>query len=191
MLSADSIKKVYTEGEVTSPSLWSRYDRHFVGITRYSVGLNGEYLSRYSNKAESGSLRKCPYDDWLTSKEYLSAITVTNIYQSFYLQDYGKNKLASIWNKITSLSPYELIISLVHHRLCLDLLRLLYKCATSARSVEEIVTHPQLPLYSNFPWFSCIDRSDVWKLSATIWQPAFQNICRNSRDSVTNKATVM
>ena len=63
MLSADSIKKVYTEGEVTSSSLWSRYDRHFVGITRYSVGLNGEYLSCYSNKAESGSLRKCPYDD--------------------------------------------------------------------------------------------------------------------------------
>ena len=29
------------------------------------------------------SLRKCPYDHWLTDKAYLSAITVTNIYQSF------------------------------------------------------------------------------------------------------------
>jgi len=27
----------YTLGEVTSQSLWSRYDRHFVGITRYSA----------------------------------------------------------------------------------------------------------------------------------------------------------
>jgi len=25
----------YTQGEVTSQSLWSRYDRHFVGITRH------------------------------------------------------------------------------------------------------------------------------------------------------------
>jgi len=24
---------IYTQGEVTSQSLWSRYDRHFVGIT--------------------------------------------------------------------------------------------------------------------------------------------------------------
>jgi len=27
----------YTQGEVTSRSLWSRYDRHFVGITRCNV----------------------------------------------------------------------------------------------------------------------------------------------------------
>jgi len=26
-----------TQGEVTSQSLWSRYDRHFVGITRYNA----------------------------------------------------------------------------------------------------------------------------------------------------------
>ena len=30
----------------------------------------------------------------LTNKAYLSAITVTNIYQSFYLQDGGRNQLA-------------------------------------------------------------------------------------------------
>jgi len=34
---------------------------------------------------------------------YLSAITVTNISQSFYLQDGGENQLAWIWNEIT---PY-------------------------------------------------------------------------------------
>ena len=28
---------LYTQGEVTSRSLWSRYDRHFVGITRYNA----------------------------------------------------------------------------------------------------------------------------------------------------------
>ena len=27
----------YTRGEVTSQSLWSRYDRHFVGITRHNA----------------------------------------------------------------------------------------------------------------------------------------------------------
>jgi len=49
-----------TQGEVTSQSLWSRYDRHFVGITRHNAFR--EYLSCYSNKIESVSLRKCPYD---------------------------------------------------------------------------------------------------------------------------------
>ena len=37
---------------VTSQSLWSRYDRHFVGITRQCVELKGEDLSSYSNKIE-------------------------------------------------------------------------------------------------------------------------------------------
>jgi len=27
----------YTQGEVTSQSLWSRYDHHFVGITRHDA----------------------------------------------------------------------------------------------------------------------------------------------------------
>ena len=27
----------YTQGEATSQNLWSRYDRHFVGITRHIV----------------------------------------------------------------------------------------------------------------------------------------------------------
>jgi len=36
----------------------------------------------------------------------LSAITVANISKSFYLQDGGKNQPASMWNKITPLSPY-------------------------------------------------------------------------------------
>jgi len=79
--------------------------------TIYSVELNGEDLSCYSNKTESVSLRKCPPHHRLTNKAYLSAITAANISRSFYLQDGGKNQLAQIWNKITLLSPYVY----VHH----------------------------------------------------------------------------
>ena len=31
------MEKVNTSGEVTSQSLWSRYDRHFLGITRHNA----------------------------------------------------------------------------------------------------------------------------------------------------------
>ena len=41
------------------------------------------FILCYSNKTESVSLRKCPYDHGLTSKACLSAITVTNMSQSF------------------------------------------------------------------------------------------------------------
>jgi len=35
-----------TQGEVTSQNLWSRYDRHFAGITWHHVwSLGGEALS--------------------------------------------------------------------------------------------------------------------------------------------------
>ena len=55
----------------------------FWGYNTTKVALNGEDLSCCSNKIESVSLRKCPHDHWLTNKAYLSAITVTNITQSF------------------------------------------------------------------------------------------------------------
>ena len=64
----------------------------------------------YSNKMESVALRKCPYDHRLTNKAYLSAVTVTDISRSFYLQDGGKKQLAEIWNKIASLSPYAYVV---------------------------------------------------------------------------------
>jgi len=52
-----STVRFYTQSEMTSQSLWSRYDRHFVGIcsTRYNA-LCGEDLSCHSNKTESVSL---------------------------------------------------------------------------------------------------------------------------------------
>ena len=46
------------------------------------IELNGENLSRYSNKIESVSLRKCPHDHRLVNEAYLSAITATNISRS-------------------------------------------------------------------------------------------------------------
>ena len=41
----------------------------------------------------------CLCDHRFTNKAYLSTIMVTNISQSFYLQDGGKNQLAKIWNQ--------------------------------------------------------------------------------------------
>jgi len=67
-----------TESMVTIRSPFCGYD-----MTQ-CVELNGEELSCYSNKIESVSLRKCPYDRWL------SAVTVTNIYQSFTYKMAGK-----------------------------------------------------------------------------------------------------
>jgi len=61
------------------------------------VELNGEDLSCYSNKSEPVSLRnyRCMIADLpFTNEAYLSAVTVTNISQSFYLQDGGKNQVA-------------------------------------------------------------------------------------------------
>ena len=77
-----------TESMVTIRSPFCGYN------TISCVELNGEDLSCYSYETESVSLRKCPYQHWLTSKAYLSAVTVTNIYQSFYLQVGGENRVA-------------------------------------------------------------------------------------------------
>jgi len=79
-----TVYTTHTQREVTSQSLWPRYDHHFCGYdTIWCVEINGEDLSCYSNKTESVTLRKCPYDHWLTNKAYLSTITVTNISQSY------------------------------------------------------------------------------------------------------------
>jgi len=55
------------------------------------------------------TLRKCPYDHRLTNKAYLSAVTVTNIFRSFYLQDGGKNQLALTVSEccLIKLLPYK------------------------------------------------------------------------------------
>jgi len=35
--STEEVSPLYTQGEMTSQSLWSRYGRHFVGITPYNA----------------------------------------------------------------------------------------------------------------------------------------------------------
>jgi len=49
--------------------------------------------------------KKYPYDHWLTNKAYLSTITVTNISQSFYLQDAGKNHLVDMEQNYITVTP--------------------------------------------------------------------------------------
>jgi len=84
---------------VTIRSPFCRYN------TIKCVKLNGENLSCYSNKIESISFRKCPHDRWLTGKTCLSAITISHIYQSFYLQDGGKNQLHRYGTKLRHRHP--------------------------------------------------------------------------------------
>jgi len=52
-------------GEVTSQSLWSRYDRHFVGIhdiMRWVKWRRFTALFKLNRVLETLNLRKCPYD---------------------------------------------------------------------------------------------------------------------------------
>jgi len=44
--STEELSVAYTQGEVTSQSLCSRYDRHFVGITRYIALSSMEKIYR-------------------------------------------------------------------------------------------------------------------------------------------------
>jgi len=80
------------------------------------VELNGEDLSCYSNKTEPVSLRKCPYDHWLTNKAYLSDITVIDISRSF------THKMAAKinWHRYgTKLRHYHSIYNSAALMLCL------------------------------------------------------------------------
>jgi len=87
-----SIMSVNAEGEVTSQDLWSRHDRHLVGVKCSNEWRWAAKMCRcvYSDKIQPGHLRKCPYDHRLTSKAYISAVTVTNKSTSFYQQNGGK-----------------------------------------------------------------------------------------------------
>jgi len=52
------------QGEVTSHSLWSRYDRHFVGKYGIVCGVKGAKIYPVIQiKLNQFSLSKCAYDD--------------------------------------------------------------------------------------------------------------------------------
>jgi len=127
-----------TQGEVTSQNLWLRYDRHFVGTTRttWCVELNGEDLSCCSNKTESVSLRKCPYDHWLINRAYLSAIAATNISQ----RDFTYKMAAKInWHRYgTKLRHCHPVYCCGAVRQILSEFRRDENCAVRARCSEDL-----------------------------------------------------
>ena len=52
----------YTQGEVTSQSLWSRYDRHFLGTTRYNAHTHTHthtFNGPFSRTTRVGRYQKC------------------------------------------------------------------------------------------------------------------------------------
>ena len=66
-------------------TIWSRYDRHFVGMkwrNEWRYGGGGD-LSCYSNKIQPVCLRKCLYDHQPANKAYLIDITVANISRAY------------------------------------------------------------------------------------------------------------
>jgi len=63
-----------TESIITIRSPFCGYN------TTQFVELNGENLSCHWNKTESVSLRKCPYDHWLTYEAYWKSLLHQNAY---------------------------------------------------------------------------------------------------------------
>jgi len=57
-------------------------------------------------KLDQFGLSKCSYYHRLTNKAYLSAVTVTNISRSFYLQDGGRNQLAFMEQDYVAVTLY-------------------------------------------------------------------------------------
>ena len=58
--------------------------------------LKGEDLWSYSRRIESVSSRKCPYDQYIANKAYLSAVTVTSIFLVIFLSARWRRKSAGI-----------------------------------------------------------------------------------------------
>ena len=66
---------------MTSQNLWSRYVRHFVGITWHNVC---NYRAKVYHVIQiKSNLRACPHDHQTTDRAYLNDIRVTNISKSF------------------------------------------------------------------------------------------------------------
>ena len=60
--SQNRLSHSYTQGEVTSQYLWSRYDRHFVGKTWHSLWNEGErYIALFRCKLNQFGLDKNVY----------------------------------------------------------------------------------------------------------------------------------
>jgi len=104
-----------TQGEVTSQSLSSRYDRHFVGITRHNeLGQTTRIYRVIRIKLNQLVYENVHTITELTNNAHLSAIAVTNISRSFYLQDGGKNQLYLSSPKPSVRAARHLRLDVVH-----------------------------------------------------------------------------
>ena len=79
--------------EVTPQSPWSRYDRHFVSITRYNaLSQTAKYyrvIQIKLNQFKKMSVRSLTYKQSVFKRYYKD-----ERFSEFYLQDGDKNKLA-------------------------------------------------------------------------------------------------
>ena len=76
------VSRSHTQGEVTS-HICGRNAIAILQVNKsYCVQVNGENLSRYSNKIESVGLRKCSYYRYLIEKVTSTDVKTTNILQS-------------------------------------------------------------------------------------------------------------
>lgn len=110
----------------------------------------------------------CPVSSWsLVSVEIYNVANSPSVIHTLYIQIhcekfcFGKEKIYYIHRKWKWLYRQTVNVFIDH-------------------SIPTIPwTYPQFPLYSNFPWLSCMAKSGVWKLRATIWHPAFQKSCHS------------
>jgi len=133
----------------------------FCGYNTTQCGqLKGEDLSCYSNETKSASLRNVHYDHWLTNKAYLSAITVTNIFESFTCKMAAKIN----WHR------YEPLLRHCHPT-CASCCRL---AGTSKRAAAVFATHASR---AGFP----VDIDAWWAYSAaTAGAPAASPVLTHS-----------
>lgn len=117
-------------------------------------------LSRKGSKFLSGLLMKSGFNRNLQSRKVSISDTYIVHSNTFLKVVLEKRKYTMlIWEKIVIWTYSKYFIEL---------------------SIPTIPwTYPQFPLYSNFPWLSCMAKSGVWKLRATIWHPAFQKSCHS------------
>ena len=127
--------------------MWSDVTESMVTIQSPLCGYNaarcgelkGGDLSCYSDKTESVSLRICPYDRWLTNNAHLSAITVTNISESFTYMMAAKINWHRYWTIITSLTPYVYMRMQYWLSMCMTVNILLIHLSVHTRCIIPII----------------------------------------------------
>ena len=98
----------------------------------WCVELKGAHFWSCSHKIESVSIRKCPYDHWLTNKAYLSAITATSIFRSFTYKMAAKTG----WHRYgTKLRHCHLMYTLRHSNNAHTRTYMLHNCTQKKKNI--------------------------------------------------------